>query len=142
MSLIPSLGKANPELRDALKKLSAAKYGKPRAVVEKEIFQRLGVGDAARKAKIDAIKKIQQEKMTQMNAARIGNDEQGNVKNSSGPSFLDEWLAKRQQLQNKPIDNTSNLSQVRKEDDVLVGDELVIRQSEDKNDDEVVVKIR
>ncbi|NCS83180.1 ATP-binding protein, partial [Candidatus Saccharibacteria bacterium] len=36
MSLIPPLGRSNPQLRDALKKLSAAKYGKPRAEVERD----------------------------------------------------------------------------------------------------------
>jgi hypothetical protein len=33
MSLIPPLGKSNPQLTDALKRLSAAKYGRPRASV-------------------------------------------------------------------------------------------------------------
>lgn len=41
MAALPPLGNPNKELSDALKQLSAAKYGKPRAVVEKEIFARL-----------------------------------------------------------------------------------------------------
>ncbi|QQS17832.1 ATP-binding protein [Candidatus Saccharibacteria bacterium] len=41
MATLPPLGNPNPGLADALKQLSAAKYGKPRAVVEKEIFERL-----------------------------------------------------------------------------------------------------
>ncbi len=41
MAALPPLGSPNKELSDALKQLSAAKYGKPRAVVEKEIFARL-----------------------------------------------------------------------------------------------------
>lgn len=88
MSLIPPLGKSNPQLRDALKKLSAAKYGRSRAEIGKEIFARLGEGDTARKAKIEALKKAQQQRM------------QGGVKpgGPGGSSFLDEWLAKRQQL--------------------------------------------
>lgn len=36
------MGQENSQLRDAKVKLSSAKYGRPRAVVEKEIFQRLG----------------------------------------------------------------------------------------------------
>jgi len=41
MAALPPLGNPNKELAAALKQLSAAKYGKPRAVVEKEIFARL-----------------------------------------------------------------------------------------------------
>lgn len=41
MATLPPLGNPNQELADALKQLSAAKYGRPRAAVEKEIFARL-----------------------------------------------------------------------------------------------------
>lgn len=41
MATIPPLGKPNYELAKALKQLSAAKYGRPRAQVENEIFDRL-----------------------------------------------------------------------------------------------------
>jgi hypothetical protein len=41
MATLPPLGNPNPGLADALKQLSAAKYGKPKAVVEKAIFERL-----------------------------------------------------------------------------------------------------
>ncbi len=109
MSLVPPMGQSNPQLRDALKKLSAAKYGRPRAQVEKEIFARLGAGDVAKKAKMDALKRAQQERMN-----ALGNNNQfssggrpalssapsstATVAPSSGSSFLDEWLAKRQQI--------------------------------------------
>ena len=108
MSLVPPLGQSNPELRDALKKLSAAKYGRPRAEVEREIFARLGAGDAARKAKADALKQAQADRL----AALRGSASNPNAPQpagsamvpprppaSSGSSFLDDWLAKRQQLQ-------------------------------------------
>lgn len=88
MSLIPPMGKSNPQLRDALKRLSAAKYGRPRAQVEKEIFARLGAGDAAKRAKMDAMKKAQQQRMGG-SAPKSG---------ATGSSFLDDWLAKRQQM--------------------------------------------
>lgn len=42
MAGLPPLGNPNKELADALKQLSAAKHGRPRAIVEKEIFDRLG----------------------------------------------------------------------------------------------------
>jgi hypothetical protein len=41
MATLPPLGSANPKLASALKQLSAAKYGQPKAKVEKEIFERL-----------------------------------------------------------------------------------------------------
>jgi hypothetical protein len=86
MSFLPPMGQSNPQLSDALKRLSAAKYGKPRAQVEKEIFGRLGVGvsaDQPRMATNVPKKSIEQRVM-------------GTSGNSS--SFLDEWLAKRRQL--------------------------------------------
>jgi hypothetical protein len=41
MAGLPPLGKPNPQLADALKQLSAAKYGRPKAQVEAAIFKRL-----------------------------------------------------------------------------------------------------
>jgi hypothetical protein len=90
MSFLPPMGESNAQLSDALKRLSAAKYGKPRAQVEKEIFTRLGAAEVERKAKADAVKKTQQQRMTGMNSG------------GAGSSFLDEWLAKRQQIGGKP----------------------------------------
>jgi hypothetical protein len=89
MSFVAPMGQSNAQLSGALKRLSAAKYGQPRAVVEKAIFTRLGAADAEKKAKTDALKKLQQERMTGMKPAGT---------TGSGSSFLDEWLAKRQTL--------------------------------------------
>jgi len=41
MATLPPLGSSNQKLAEALKQLSAAKYGRPKAKVEKEIFERL-----------------------------------------------------------------------------------------------------
>lgn len=41
MATLPPLGNPNNKLAEALKQLSGAKYGKPRATVEKDIFARL-----------------------------------------------------------------------------------------------------
>jgi len=99
MNLIPPMVKANPQLQDAIKKLSASKYGRPRALVEKEIFERLGAGDAARKAKIEALKQIQQ---NQAGNRQLPPSQQTGPAKNSGSSFLDEWLAKRQQITSTP----------------------------------------
>ncbi len=100
MSFVPPMGQANPELNSALKRLSAAKYGKPRSVVEKEIFERLGAADAEKKAKLEAMKKAQQQRMQ---AARPMAPSSPVAAGGSGSSFLDDWLAKRQQLGATPM---------------------------------------
>src|SRR5581483_12001367 len=41
MATLPPLGTPNMKLADALKQLSAAKYGRPKVVVEEEIFARM-----------------------------------------------------------------------------------------------------
>ena len=117
MSFVAPMGNSNPELRDELKKLSGAKYGRPRAEVEKDIFARLGAGDAARKEKMDALKKAQQERLAAMQARGPAPTPAGvpggqpvvpGAQAAPAPaqpapqpaksSFLDEWLAKREQL--------------------------------------------
>jgi hypothetical protein len=116
MSLLPPLGQPNPQLRDALKKLSSSKFGQPRAIVERDFFKRMGAGDAAKKEKIDALKKAQEQRMAafqsgnnprmdsragmnpQAAPAGPGSATMGAPKPAAAPSFLDEWLAKRQQI--------------------------------------------
>lgn len=76
MSWIPPMGQSNQQLSDALKRLSAAKYGRPRSQVEQEIAQRLSLGEAASGSRAPW----------------------RSAANSSGSSFLDEWLAKRKRM--------------------------------------------
>lgn len=47
MATLPPLGDPNAELSDALKQLSAAKYGKPKSVVERDIFAKIRTTPAA-----------------------------------------------------------------------------------------------
>lgn len=91
MALIPQMGASNPKLADALKRLSATKYGRPRAEVEQAIFKRLRAGD-------DAVA----DKKASLSGAP-GGAIGGGASAAGGSSFLDEWLAKRKQLStNKP----------------------------------------
>jgi hypothetical protein len=142
MSLVPPMGQSNPQLRDALKKLSAAKYGRPRAQVEKEIFERLGAGDAAKKARLDSANQQRQDRMNTV----IGQKQGNNFIADTEPSFLDRWLVKRQQLetpsheeieQNDALDE--NISQ-----DVpapsIQNDKLSIRDN--GSDEEISIKLR
>jgi hypothetical protein len=146
MNLIPPMVKPNPQLQDAIKRLSAAKYGRPRAQVEKEIFARLEAGDVARKAKLDALNRVQRNQLNNNQtippAKSVVNQNVG-----TGSSFMDEWLAKRQQIVkssnniNKnpepPVKKAMNNETV---SSVMDRDEFKIRKNSDSDD--VSIKLR
>jgi len=138
MALVPPMGTSNNQLREALKKLSATKYGRPRAQVEKEIFARLGAGDVAKKIKIDAMKKVQQDRMDRIKSSAQPVDKAP----SSGTSFLDDWLSKRQQIEaNKPkLANDSNMDLTDKDTTKIINDNL--NKPDDNLDEEVVIRLR
>lgn len=81
MATLPSLGTPNPRLFQALKQLSAAKYGRPKAEVEKEIQERM-----VTKGELPAA------------TTRLATQTPASSKPPAGgqPSFLDDWLSKRQ----------------------------------------------
>ncbi len=90
MSALPPLGTPNPQLAQALKQLSAAKFGRPKNTVESEIFARLATKEDARPA---------------FGGPMGGGYPAAGAGAAGGPfkappkpgaaSFLDEWLAKR-----------------------------------------------
>ncbi|MEK7153423.1 MAG: hypothetical protein AAB834_05725, partial [Patescibacteria group bacterium] len=88
MSFLAPMCKENPQLSDAMKRLSSTKYGFARAVVEKEIFSRL---DTPAKPALAA-----------PGAQRPGGGSPASKPAGAAPggagSFLDEWLSKRQQM--------------------------------------------
>ncbi|MBX4197294.1 ATP-binding protein [Candidatus Saccharibacteria bacterium] len=121
MATLPPLGNPNPQLADALKQLSAAKYGRPKGQVESEIFKRLetkplprptspfdslGAGPAYRQSGGPAFGS------SSLPAGQAGLPAGGfqpasrpaptPKPPSSGSSFLDEWLAKRKETIVKP----------------------------------------
>jgi hypothetical protein len=87
MATLPPLGNANPQLAIALKQLSAAKHGRPKAQVEKEIFARL------------ATQEPEPAKPLAGNYPAMGG-QQGMAPAGAKPagtgSFLDEWMGKRE----------------------------------------------
>ncbi len=89
MTGLAPLGNPKPELGEALKQLSAAKFGRPKAEVEKEIFSRLATKDDPKPAS-GAPGPFGQ---------RSGPPQAGAMPRAkaptSGSSFLDEWLAKK-----------------------------------------------
>lgn len=86
MATLPPLGKPNPAIATALKQLSALKYGKPKDIVEKEIFARLET-----KVKVPGSEL----------AGPAAAPRQPAGPPSSG-SFLDEWLAKQKNAPASP----------------------------------------
>ena len=100
MNLLPPLTKSsNTQLADAVKKLSAAKYGRPRNEVEAEIAERLRPPSS----------------VPPLGARPGGPLPAGAPKpQSSGSSFLDEWLAKRKELsgQDHRVSQTSSPQKV------------------------------
>lgn len=101
MAALPPLGTPNPKLAEALMQLSAAKFGKPRAVVDADITQRMktievpkpafGAGGAA--SPFGAYPSAPAKPGASPYAAPSAAPRP--AASSSGSSFLDEWLAKR-----------------------------------------------
>lgn len=87
MTLLPPMAKENQQLADAMKRLSATKYGVNRAAIEKEIFARLEPPKPSRPAGLPQ---------------QAGNAPTPKPGGGTQGSFLDEWLAKRQKLTTQP----------------------------------------
>lgn len=99
MATIAPLGSPNRELGTALKQLSAAKHGRPRQVVEKEIFDRMKTDPSnnplADRPGTRPGAAYPPSPYGGAQPARPG----GQPMPSSGSSFLDQWLDKRRRDQ-------------------------------------------
>lgn len=97
MATIPPLGQPNKQLLQALKQLSAAKYGRPKAQVQDEIFKRLATKEVPKPAYGSPFG-AQPSVPGQLSSPTVPRPS-GPPKpaSASGSSFLDEWLAKRRQ---------------------------------------------
>jgi hypothetical protein len=112
MATLPQLGTPNQKLSDALKQLSAAKYGRPKATVEKEIFERLATKESPSPlgtpgGNFGTTNSWQTKDVTPglatsvpSNVPTLGAPKLAQAASSS--SFLDEWLAKRKSPQQTP----------------------------------------
>jgi hypothetical protein len=96
MATLPPLGTPNPRLAMALKQLSAAKYGRPRATVEKEIGDRLTTKTAP---PLRAGPSTYSAPSVASSAAPTGQAATPPAASATG-SFLDDWLSKRQPAAN------------------------------------------
>ncbi|HVC36179.1 MAG TPA: ATP-binding protein [Candidatus Dormibacteraeota bacterium] len=113
MATLPPLGTPNMRLSEALKQLSAAKYGRPRAQVEKEIFERLATKPEP-KTSFGSTPGPWQQPYTALTPGMNTNSgvSPGKTSNNnlagSSPSFLDEWLNKRQGTATNPVPTSIN----------------------------------
>ncbi|MDB5163700.1 MAG: hypothetical protein JWS12_317 [Candidatus Saccharibacteria bacterium] len=97
MATLPPLGNPNMKLAIALKQLSAAKYGRPKAIVDAEIMGRLHTPDPPARPGLGAPSPFGPAAPANRNIAPMaGAGPVPPPARSSGSSFLDEWLAKRQ----------------------------------------------
>ena len=97
MNTLPALGNPNEKLAEALKQLSAAKYGKPRSVVEKEIFARMETKSDAPQRSSSYGPDPWRQPITKP-AAQPMRQPVPPVPAPGSTSFLNDWFAKRQQL--------------------------------------------
>ena len=120
MKLLPPIGRSNSEIREGLRKYSASKYGRPRAIVEDEIRKRLSVNPAPKPAQRpvgptapQVAQKPQiswQERAfnaagspTSNNTGKPQNSPVSNPVTNQQDSFLDDWIKKRDELRNKTV---------------------------------------
>lgn len=101
MATLPPLGNPNPHLADALKQLSAAKYGRPKSQVEAEINKRLETKALPRPGSpfgqsLPGPSPFDRPGLPPSRPAAAPAPKPA----SGGSSFLDEWLAKRKSTEN------------------------------------------
>lgn len=100
MATLPPIGTENKKLPEALKQLSAVKFGRPKAAVEKEIFTRLATKTpppaAAAQRPVGQGRPMPPASAAYPPAARPPMQPQAAVPKPAGTgSFLDEWMTKR-----------------------------------------------
>lgn len=114
MKLLPPIGRSNSEIREGLRKYSASKYGRPRAIVEDEIRKRLSVNPTPKPAQRPAVSptvpQAAQKPQISWQERAINATEPASANSYSKPqdSFLDDWIKKRDELRNKTVSTEEN----------------------------------
>ncbi len=110
MAILPPLGSPNPQLADALKQLSAAKYGRPKSQVESEISKRLETKALPRFDRPPAGPTspfgpggFDPSRLPPSSSFPSQRTSLPPLPPASGSSFLDEWLAKRKEGPAGPV---------------------------------------
>ncbi len=107
MVSLPTLGTPNKKLYEALKQLSAIKYGRNRLQVEKEINDRMTVKPVIQQnnSSTSALPfQSAKQDLSETASGQLTN----NVNQNKPGSFLDEWLSKRK-LNNQAVTRTGPL---------------------------------
>lgn len=94
MAALEPLGRPNVEVFDAMKQLSATKHGRPRAIVDAEITERMKTTEPP-KAAFGAPGAPGRPATSFGGPNMPGGPQRAQVAKPGGSSFLDEWLAKR-----------------------------------------------
>jgi len=101
MATLPALGTPNPRLAMALKQLSAAKFSRPKAIVEKEINERMATkgelpyGSGSRNPRLGSAAPAMPA-VSSSAATAASRPAAPAASKGAGSSFLDDWLTKRQ----------------------------------------------
>jgi hypothetical protein len=96
MATLPTLGTPNEKLGLALKQLSAAKYGRPKAKVEADIFTRLASPEPAKAgAGMQSASGGPTARPAGYSTPGASPVATASPRPAGKPSFLDEWLAKK-----------------------------------------------
>jgi hypothetical protein len=125
MTGLPILGNSNKQLAQALKQLSAAKYGRPKPIVESEIFKRLSTDKPDKPAMFGSAASA---------SSSVGSVAPNHSAMSTGTqsSFLDEWLAKRRAAGKAGPKQTEDLTNSHREQTVTNKVSNINKLSNDK----------
>ena len=94
MNLLPPVGDSSEAVRDAIKRLSAARFGQSRAMIDVEIAKRLSVGSQKSNQTMPGL--TDESSNSQLTNTSSVDQEDG---------FLDGWLKKRRELKNQSEQN-------------------------------------
>ena len=94
MNLLPPVGDSSEAVRDAIKRLSAARFGQSRAMIDVEIAKRLSVGSQKSNQTMPGL--TSEPSNSQLTNASSADQED---------NFLDGWLKKRRELKNQNEQN-------------------------------------
>ncbi len=101
IKLLPPLGKSNPQLREAIKRYSASKYGRPRAVVAAEIRERLTSQKPAMNLAPAPVSAPPAQTSSMTPQSIQSSKPQIPPASASEPqkvSFLDDWIKRREEI--------------------------------------------
>ena len=114
----PMLGKTSPEVLQSLKTYSAAKYGRPRAEVSREIDQRLAASNKGGKVTPKSEEAKAEEPKIQKRVYSVPDKEEREE------NFLEAWMRKKNEIKSDGITETKPVIEARSENAKIKQEEL------------------